>query len=48
MTDAIRKGKIVSVTYTPHDERGEIFDVRDATPNELFTGQPRASGVRLQ
>ena len=29
MTDAIRKGKVVSVTYTLHDERGEIFEQSD-------------------
>jgi FKBP-type peptidyl-prolyl cis-trans isomerase SlyD len=29
MTDAIRKDKVVSVTYTLHDERGEIFEQSD-------------------
>ena len=29
MTDAIRKGKVVSVTYTLHDERGQIFEQSD-------------------
>jgi FKBP-type peptidyl-prolyl cis-trans isomerase SlyD len=29
MTDTIRKGKVVSVTYTLHDERGQIFEQSD-------------------
>jgi FKBP-type peptidyl-prolyl cis-trans isomerase SlyD len=29
MTDAIRKDKVVSVTYMLHDERGEIFEQSD-------------------
>lgn len=29
MTDAIRKGKVVSVTYTLHDEHGQIFEQSD-------------------
>jgi len=29
MTDAIRKGKVVSVTYTLHDEQGQIFEQSD-------------------
>jgi len=29
MTDAIRKGKVVSVTYTLHDERGQSFEQSD-------------------
>jgi FKBP-type peptidyl-prolyl cis-trans isomerase SlyD len=29
MTDAIRKGKVVSVTYTLHDERGQVFEQSD-------------------
>ena len=29
MMDAIRKGKVVSVTYTLHDERGQIFEQSD-------------------
>jgi len=29
MTDAIRKGKVVSVTYTLHDESGNIFEQSD-------------------
>jgi len=29
MTDEIRKGKVVSVTYTLHDERGQIFEQSD-------------------
>jgi FKBP-type peptidyl-prolyl cis-trans isomerase SlyD len=29
MTDAVKKGKVVSVTYTLHDERGQIFEQSD-------------------
>jgi len=29
MMDAIRKGMVVSVTYTLHDERGQIFEQSD-------------------
>jgi FKBP-type peptidyl-prolyl cis-trans isomerase SlyD len=29
MTDAIRKDKVVSVTYTLHDESGQIFEQSD-------------------
>ena len=29
MTDAIRKGKVVSVTYTLHDEHDQIFEQSD-------------------
>lgn len=29
MTDPIRKGKVVSVTYALHDKRGEIFEQSD-------------------
>jgi FKBP-type peptidyl-prolyl cis-trans isomerase SlyD len=29
MTDAIRNGKVVSVTYTLHDERGQLFEQSD-------------------
>jgi FKBP-type peptidyl-prolyl cis-trans isomerase SlyD len=29
MTDAIRKDKVVSVTYTLHDEQGQIFEQSD-------------------
>ena len=29
MTDAIRNGKVVSVTYTLHDEHGQLFEQSD-------------------
>jgi FKBP-type peptidyl-prolyl cis-trans isomerase SlyD len=29
MTDAIRKGKVVSVTYTLQDEQGQVFEQSD-------------------
>lgn len=42
MTDAIRKGKVVSVTYTLHDERGRIFE-QSAIPVPYLHGY--ASGL---
>ena len=42
MTDAIRKGKIVSVTYTLHDGQGRIFEQSDIPVPYL---QGHASGL---
>jgi FKBP-type peptidyl-prolyl cis-trans isomerase SlyD len=42
MTDAIRKGKVVSVTYTLQDEQGQVFEQSDI-PVPYLHGH--ASGV---
>src|SRR3989304_2698127 len=42
MTEAIRKGKVVSVTYTLHDEQGQIFE-QSALPVPYLHGH--ASGL---